>query len=229
MTALAAQLAVAVENARLHEEAKELGAQLEHALAAEREFARRLRAQYEISHSFTHSLSLEATLEAVTRTMVETLGIDAAAMRLPDGRGEMLETRSVYVSDPKLEALRSILGRDQPATAPPVRRLLRSGEPIVLDRRSAQELGRTGAARALPGAGRDRRGHPGLHPGRGARDADARLPRSCASAARGGARRCPVDRRPGRARRSTTRASTSSRRASRTRCSARCCRAASRG
>jgi 4-methylaminobutanoate oxidase (formaldehyde-forming) len=31
--------------------------------------------------------------------MVETLGIDAAAMRLPDGRGEMLETRSVYVSD----------------------------------------------------------------------------------------------------------------------------------
>jgi serine phosphatase RsbU (regulator of sigma subunit) len=140
MTALAAQLAVAVENARLHEEAKELGAQLEHALAAEREFARRLRAQYEISHSFTHSLSLEATLEAVTRTMVETLGIDAAAMRLPDGRGEVLETRSVYVSDPKLEALRSILGRDQPATALPVRRLLRSGEPIVLDRRSAQEL-----------------------------------------------------------------------------------------
>ena len=140
MSALGAQLAVLVENARLHEEAKLLGSRLEVALAAEREFARRLRAQYEISHSFTHSLSLEATLEAVTRTVVETLGIDAAAMRLPDARGEVLETHSVHVADPKLEALRSILARDQSVTAPPVRRLLRSSEPIVLDRRSAARL-----------------------------------------------------------------------------------------
>jgi len=140
MSALAAQLAVVVENARLHEEAKRLGSRLEDALAAEREFARRLRAQYEISHSFTHSLSLQATLEAVTRTVVETLGIDAAVMRVPDGRGEVLEPRSVYVADSKLEGLRSILGDSQPVTAPRVRRLLRSGEPIVLDRRSAAEL-----------------------------------------------------------------------------------------
>jgi serine phosphatase RsbU (regulator of sigma subunit) len=140
MSALGAQLAVLVENARLHEEAKLLGTRLEAALGAEREFARRLRAQYEISHSFTHSLSLQATLEAVTRTVVETLGIDAAAMRLPDGRGEVLETRSVHVADPKLDALRSILARDQPVTAPQARRLLRSSEPIVLDRRSATRL-----------------------------------------------------------------------------------------
>jgi serine phosphatase RsbU (regulator of sigma subunit) len=140
MSALAAQLAVLVENARLHEEAKLLSTRLEDALAAEREFARRLRAQYEISHSFTHSLSLQATLEAVTRTVVETLGIDAAAMRLPDGRGEVLETRSVHVADPKLEALGTILARDQPVTAAPIRRLLRSGEPLALDRRSAAEL-----------------------------------------------------------------------------------------
>ena len=114
MTALAAQLAVAVENARLHEEAKELGAQLEHALAAEREFARRLRAQYEISHSFTHSLSLEATLEAVTRTMVETLGIDAAAMRLPDGRGEC--SRRAPCTSPTRSSRRS--ARSSAATSP---------------------------------------------------------------------------------------------------------------
>jgi serine phosphatase RsbU (regulator of sigma subunit) len=140
LSALAAQLAVVVENARLHEEAKLLGSRLEDALAAEREFARRLRAQYEISHSFTHSLSLQATLEAVTRTVVETLAIDAAVMRLPDGRGEVLEPRSVYVADPRLDGLRSILGHDQPVAAPRVRRLLRSGEPILLDRRSAAEL-----------------------------------------------------------------------------------------
>ena len=140
LSALAAQLAVVVENARLHEEAKRLGSRLEDALAAEREFARRLRAQYEISHSFTHSLSLEATLEAVTRTVVETLGIDAAAMRLPDARGEVLRTHSVHIADEKLGALRSILARDQPVTAAPVRSLLRSGDPIVLDRRSASLL-----------------------------------------------------------------------------------------
>src|SRR5262249_60948742 len=127
LSALAAQLAVVVENARLHEEAKRLGARLEDALAAERDFARRLRAQYEISHSFTHSLSLQATLEAVTRTVGETLGIDAAGVRLPDGRGEVLETRSVYVADPKLEALRSILAPDHPPPAP----LLRSTQPLV--------------------------------------------------------------------------------------------------
>ncbi|MBA3717882.1 MAG: SpoIIE family protein phosphatase, partial [Actinobacteria bacterium] len=140
MSALAAQLAVAVENARLHEEAKRLGSRLEEALRSERQSARQLRAQYEISRSFTHSLSLDATLDAVTRTVVETLGIDAAVMRLPDGRGEVLETRSVYLADPKLEALRAVLSPDQPATPPPVRRLLRSGEPLVLDRKSAAEL-----------------------------------------------------------------------------------------
>jgi serine phosphatase RsbU (regulator of sigma subunit) len=76
----------------------------------------------------------------VTRTVVETLAIDAAVMRLPDGRGEVLEPRSVHVAEPRLDGLRSILGRDQLVAAPPVRRLLRSGEPIVLDRRSAANL-----------------------------------------------------------------------------------------
>jgi len=140
MTALAAPLAVAVENARLHEEAKRLGSRLEQALGSERKSARRLRAQYEISHSFTHSLSLEATLEAVTRTLVETFGLDAAAVRLPNVRGEVLETRSVHVADPKLDALRSILARDQPVSSSSVRRMLRSGEPMILDRKSAAEL-----------------------------------------------------------------------------------------
>jgi serine phosphatase RsbU (regulator of sigma subunit) len=140
MSALAAQLAVAVENARLHEEAKRLGARLEEALRAERDSARRLRAQYEISHSFTHNLSLEATLDAVTRAVVETFDLDAAVMRLPDVRGEVLEPHSIHVADPKLDALRSILAHDQPIASPAVRGLLRSDKPILLDRKSAAEL-----------------------------------------------------------------------------------------
>ena len=66
LAALAAQLAVAVQNARLHEQAKELGEALGSALASERQAARRLRALYEISNTFTSSLSLETTLQAVT-------------------------------------------------------------------------------------------------------------------------------------------------------------------
>jgi serine phosphatase RsbU (regulator of sigma subunit) len=141
ISALAAQLAVAVENARLHEEAKRLGVELEDALRSERQSARQLRALYEISRSFTHSLSLEATLDAVTRTVVETLGVDAAAVRLPDPRGTVLETRSVHLAEPLMaEALQTILSRPQRADQAPVRRMLRSGTPLVLDRKTASAL-----------------------------------------------------------------------------------------
>ena len=58
LVALAAQLAVAVQNARLHERATSLGDELEAALSAEREAAKRLRALYEISGTFAQSLSL---------------------------------------------------------------------------------------------------------------------------------------------------------------------------
>jgi len=141
ISALAAQLAVAVENARLHEEAKRLGSELEEALRSERQSATQLRALYEISRSFTHSLSLEATLQAVTRTVVEALGLDAAAIRLPDARGEVLETHSVYLAEPHVsQALRTILSRPQPAAGRPIRRLLGSGDPLVLNRKSAAKL-----------------------------------------------------------------------------------------
>ena len=136
--ALAAQLAVAVENARLHEEAKRLGSELEQALGAERHASRHLRALYEISRSFTHSLSLDATLDAVTRTAVEALGIDAAAVRMPDERGDVLETRSVHVAEPNRQALAAILSRSQPMGE--MRRIIGSGSPLVLDRRAAAAL-----------------------------------------------------------------------------------------
>ena len=83
LTALGSQLAVAVQNARLHERATDLGNRLYDVLELEREASRRVTAFYEISRSFTQTLSLDTTLDAVTTTLVEQLGVDAAVIRVP--------------------------------------------------------------------------------------------------------------------------------------------------
>jgi serine phosphatase RsbU (regulator of sigma subunit) len=141
LRALAAQLAVAVQNARLHEQTKRLGAERTQALVAEREASKRLRALYDISRSFTESLSLDATLEAVARTIVESLGVDAAVLRMPDERGSALVPVAVHVREERLtEPLRTILSLPQPLS--PVRpSVFRSGEALVLDAASAAALG----------------------------------------------------------------------------------------
>jgi serine phosphatase RsbU (regulator of sigma subunit)/PAS domain-containing protein len=141
LRALAAQLAVAVQNASLHEETKRLGAERTEALEAERDASKRLRALYEISRSFTESLSLDATLEAITRTIVESLGVDAAALRMPDERGTALVPVAVHVREERLtEPLETILSLPQPLS--PVRpSVFRSGEALVLDAESAAALG----------------------------------------------------------------------------------------
>jgi serine phosphatase RsbU (regulator of sigma subunit) len=134
ISTLAAQLAVAVQNATLHEQATQLGTRLERALAQEREQARELGALYEISSSFTESLSLEPTLGAVTRTVVELLEVDAAVIHLPDGRGETLVSRARHVADIRLaDAVGSVLERPQPLDRLAGRRFLRMGRPLVLD------------------------------------------------------------------------------------------------
>jgi serine phosphatase RsbU (regulator of sigma subunit) len=133
LVALAAQLAVAVQNARLHEQAKELGAELEQVLAAEREAAKQLRSLYEISRSFAQSLSLDATFDAVARTVVELLDVDAAVIRTPDERREQLLRRALHVGDPRLaDALERILGRPAPFSSRAVQRLFRTREPLVV-------------------------------------------------------------------------------------------------
>src|SRR5207247_2046622 len=76
VTALAAQLAVAVQNARLHEEVKRRDAERLEALEAEQQASRTLRSFYEISRAFAQSLSFERTLEAVVRTSAELLELD---------------------------------------------------------------------------------------------------------------------------------------------------------
>lgn len=131
LAALAGQLAVAVQNARLHERTAELSAQREAALAAEREAARRLRALYEISRSFAQSLSLEATLEALARTAVEVLDVDAAVLRMPDARREQLAPRATHVKDPQLaDAAGALLSRPLAFGASSVQRLFRDAVPF---------------------------------------------------------------------------------------------------
>ena len=141
LRSLAAQLAVAVQNARLHEETKLADEERKVALDAEREASRRLQALYEISRVFSESLSLDLTLEAVTRTIVETLEVDAASLRMPDGRGALLEPVAMHVREERLaEPLKAILSLPQPLS--PVRpNVFRSGRAVLLDPRSAASLG----------------------------------------------------------------------------------------
>ena len=141
LAALAAQLAVAVQNAQLHERAKRLGTERERALDAERAASKQVRALYEISRSFAQSLSLEATLEAVTSTIVDVLDVDAALIRMPDERREWLLPRALKVAEPRLEeAARSILFRPQPFGAHAIQRLFRLGEAFPTTAESAPEL-----------------------------------------------------------------------------------------
>ena len=141
LTPLASQLAVAVQNAQLHERTAELSSQREAALASEREAARRLGALYEISRSFAQSLSLDATLDAFVTTVVDVLDVDAALIRMPDARREVLEPRGLHVKDSLLaDAVRAVLWRPQPFGASPVRRLFRERMPVRLRRRTSNEL-----------------------------------------------------------------------------------------
>jgi serine phosphatase RsbU (regulator of sigma subunit) len=141
VTALAAQLAVAVQNARLHEQVKQRDSERLEALEAEQEASRRLRSLYEISRTFAQSLSLETTLEALVRTFAELLELDAVAIRMPDERGEALMTRALHVRDERLtEAVQTILMRPQPFS-PRLRGLFAGGRPFLLDPGIARELG----------------------------------------------------------------------------------------
>ncbi|MGH2972850.1 MAG: SpoIIE family protein phosphatase [Gaiellaceae bacterium] len=138
LAALAAQLAVAVQNAQLHERTAELSSQREAALASEREAARRLGALYEISRSFAQSLSLDTTLDALARTVVDVLDVDAAIIRMPDARRDLLEPRALHVKDAALAAaVHAVLWRPQPFGETQVQRLFREGVPFRLRPRSA--------------------------------------------------------------------------------------------
>ncbi len=142
LSALAAQLAVAVQNAQLHERAKQLGEERERALDAERAASRQLRALYEISRSFAQSLSLESTLKAVANTVVDVLDVDVAVLGMPDERRDFLAPRAMKVADGKLdEVTRAILYQPLAFGAHPLQRLFRLGESFPLTPRTVGRLG----------------------------------------------------------------------------------------
>ena len=142
LSALAAQLAVAVENARLHERVTKLNDELTGALASEREKSKRLHAQHEISRTFAQSLSLGTTLDVLASSIVELLGVDAAVIRMPDERGAELVARSVHVNDERVDpAARALLSRAQPLPRRDLLELLRRGEPVILDAALAESFG----------------------------------------------------------------------------------------
>jgi serine phosphatase RsbU (regulator of sigma subunit) len=141
LSAIAAQLAVAAQNAELHERTERQATELQETIASERKSAKRLRALYEISRSFAQSLSLDATLDSVTTAAVELLDADAAVIRVHDARGDQLVPRAPHIADPRLEPLRPLLAREQAVDKLPGRRLFRMGKPLVLDPPTARRLG----------------------------------------------------------------------------------------
>ncbi len=133
--ALAGQLAVAVQNAQLHEQTTELSGQREAALASEREAARRLGALYEISRSFAQELSLDKTLDALAKTIVDVLDVDAAVIGMPDDRREFLTPRAIHVKSTRLEeSARVILWRSQAFGNAAVQRLFHEAVPYRIMR-----------------------------------------------------------------------------------------------
>jgi sigma-B regulation protein RsbU (phosphoserine phosphatase) len=142
LTALAGQLAVAVQNAQLHEHATRLGKEREAALSAERAAARRLRALYEVSRSFAQSLRLDETLAALARTIVDVLDVDAAVVRMPDERREQLLPGAIHIRDAQFAtAVRAILAQPVPFGQRDVQRLFRErrGFRLVHPRRRAEQ------------------------------------------------------------------------------------------
>ncbi|HEY6069682.1 MAG TPA: GAF domain-containing SpoIIE family protein phosphatase [Gaiellaceae bacterium] len=142
LLALAGQLAVAVQNAQLHEHAKRLGEERVRALEAERAASKRSAALYEISRSFAQSLSLDATLDAVAKTAAETLDVDIALIRMPDERREVLVPRALHVVDARLDdAVRTMLLKPQPFGARSIQRLFRLRESFALSVEGMDEIG----------------------------------------------------------------------------------------
>jgi len=147
LSALAAQLAVAVQNAQLHEQATTLGEERERALDAERAASRQLRALYEISRSFAHNLSLETTLDAVARTVVDVLDVDVAVLGVPDDRHDLLVPRALEVGDGRVDdVMRKLLGEPLAFGAHPIQRLFRLKESFRLSPRNVELLGGRAAA-----------------------------------------------------------------------------------
>src|SRR5581483_2584670 len=79
-------------------------------------------------------LSLDETLDALARTVVDVLDIDAAVIRMPDERRELLLPHAVHVKDPQIrEAITALLKRPTAFDSRASQRLWRTGQPVRID------------------------------------------------------------------------------------------------
>ena len=185
LLALSSQLAVAVENARLHERTKELGEVLEATLDSERRSTRQLRGLYEISAVLRREpLPRRDARRPSRKTMVQLFDLDAAVIRMPGARGEVLESKAIHVGDP---ALRETVGTPARAAAADGRAARAAAAPLGPARASPARARptRQDAHRMLEPflrPGRNRGRAPARDAGRDPRDADAPLPRPGAAA-----------------------------------------------
>jgi len=141
LLALAAQLAVAVQNARLHEKVERESGEAKRARDEAVAVSRRLQALYDISRSFTESLSVSRTLQAIVDSVVDALDVDAAVLRTPDERGDLLIPAAVRVRDGRLsEPIGQMLSLSQPLS-PSGPSAYRAAEPLLLDAATARGLG----------------------------------------------------------------------------------------
>jgi serine phosphatase RsbU (regulator of sigma subunit) len=141
LLALAAQLAVAVQNARLHEKVERESDEAQRARDEAVAVSRRLQALYEISRSFTESLSVNLTLQAIVDSLVDALEVDAAVLRTPHERGDSLIAAAVRVRDGRLSGpIGQILSLPQPLS-PLQPSVYRSATPVLLDAATARALG----------------------------------------------------------------------------------------
>ena len=141
LLALASQLAVAVQNARLHEDVEREREEATREQDRAEAVSKRLQALYDISRSFTESLSLRRTLDAIVDSIVTALEIDAAVLRTPNERGDALVPVATCVREDRLaEPIAQMLSLPQPLSA---RRpsVYRSAEPLLLDAATARALG----------------------------------------------------------------------------------------
>ncbi|TML55956.1 MAG: GAF domain-containing protein [Actinobacteria bacterium] len=141
LLALASQLAVAVQNARLHEDVEREKEEAKRERDRAEAVSRRLQALYDISRSFTESLSLRRTLDAIVESIVTSLGVDAAVLRTPNERGDSLVPVATHVRDDRLaEPIKQMLSLQQPLS-PRRPSVHRGSEPVVLDAARAREHG----------------------------------------------------------------------------------------
>jgi serine phosphatase RsbU (regulator of sigma subunit) len=141
LLALAAQLAVAVQNASLHEKVERESGEAKRARDEAVAVSRRLQALYDISRSFTESLSVSRTLQAIVDSVVDALDVDAAVLRTPDERGDSLIPAAVRVRDGRLsEPIGQMLSLSQPLS-PSGPSAYRAAEPLLLDAATARGLG----------------------------------------------------------------------------------------